>query len=98
MRTTALLFAALTALSTAAGAQSARRDAAPAAPVARFDWYNYSGHDSVYDVHPAGKGEYLAGKIRSGGSGTWGSIPMPPQAISAHEAGRIAEWLAGGAR
>jgi cytochrome c len=46
----------------------------------------------------AGKGEYLAGKIRSGGSGTWGSIPMPPQAISAHEAGRIAEWLAGGAR
>jgi S-disulfanyl-L-cysteine oxidoreductase SoxD len=46
----------------------------------------------------AGKGEYLAGKIRSGGSGTWGSIPMPPQAISAHEAGQIAEWLAGGAR
>lgn len=46
----------------------------------------------------AGKGEYLAGKIRSGGSGTWGSIPMPPQAISAHEASQIADWLAGGAR
>src|SRR6476620_7918524 len=59
MRTTALLFAALTTLSTAAGAQSARKDAAPTGPVARFDWYAYSGHDSVYDVHPAGKGEYL---------------------------------------
>jgi S-disulfanyl-L-cysteine oxidoreductase SoxD len=46
----------------------------------------------------AGKGEYLAGKIRSGGSGTWGTVPMPPQAISASEAGLIAEWLAGGAR
>jgi cytochrome c len=45
----------------------------------------------------AGKGDYLGGKIRSGGSGTWGSIPMPPQTISAQEAGRIAEWLASGA-
>ena len=45
----------------------------------------------------AGKAEYIAGKIRSGGSGTWGQIPMPPQAISAEEAGRIAQWLAAGA-
>lgn len=45
----------------------------------------------------AGRGDYLAGKIRSGGSGNWGSIPMPPQAISAQEANRIAEWLADGA-
>jgi cytochrome c len=45
----------------------------------------------------AGKAEYLASKIRQGGSGVWGSIPMPPQAISAEEAGRVAEWLAGGA-
>jgi cytochrome c len=43
----------------------------------------------------AGKGEYIAGKIRAGGSGVWGSIPMPAQAISAEEATRIAEWLAG---
>ncbi|MCD6079215.1 MAG: Cytochrome c-552 precursor [Ramlibacter sp.] len=45
----------------------------------------------------AGKTEYIASKIRQGGSGVWGNIPMPPQAISADEAGRIAEWLAGGA-
>jgi cytochrome c551/c552/cytochrome c5 len=45
----------------------------------------------------AGKGEYIAARIRSGGSGTWGTIPMPPQAISAEEAGKIADWLAAGA-
>ena len=45
----------------------------------------------------AGKAEYIAGKIRSGGSGVWGQIPMPPQTISADDAGRIAQWLAGGA-
>jgi len=45
----------------------------------------------------AGKGDYIATKIRSGGSGTWGSIPMPPQGISPDEAGKIAEWLAAGA-
>lgn len=44
----------------------------------------------------AGKREYLAGKIRAGGSGVWGNIPMPPQSISAEEAGRIADWLAAG--
>ena len=45
----------------------------------------------------AGKADYLAAKIRAGGSGVWGNVPMPPQAIGAQEAGRIAEWLAGGA-
>ena len=37
-----------------------------------------------------GKADYLAAKIRSGGSGTWGSVPMPPQSISEADAGRIA--------
>lgn len=45
----------------------------------------------------AGKGDYLAGKIRTGGAGVWGNVPMPPQSISAEEAGRIADWLAAGA-
>jgi S-disulfanyl-L-cysteine oxidoreductase SoxD len=45
----------------------------------------------------AGQGDYIAGKIRAGGAGVWGSIPMPPQSISPEEAGRIAEWLATGA-
>jgi cytochrome c551/c552 len=45
----------------------------------------------------AGKSDYLAGKIKSGGSGVWGSMPMPPQQISAEEAKTIADWLAAGA-
>lgn len=45
----------------------------------------------------AGKTDYLASKIRQGGSGVWGNIPMPPQTVGAEEAGRIAAWLAGGA-
>lgn len=45
----------------------------------------------------AGKVDYIASKIRAGGSGVWGSVPMPPQAVSAEEAGRIAEWLSSGA-
>ncbi len=42
----------------------------------------------------AGKVDYLAGKIKSGGSGVWGPIPMPAQALSAAEAQTLAEWLA----
>jgi cytochrome c len=45
----------------------------------------------------AGKSDYLAGKIRSGGSGIWGAIPMPPQTLPDEEARRIASWLAAGA-
>lgn len=45
----------------------------------------------------AGKGDYIAGKIRAGSTGVWGSIPMPPQSVSAEEATRIAQWLAAGA-
>ena len=45
----------------------------------------------------AGKGDYIRGKIRSGGAGVWGSIPMPAQSIGADEAAKIAEWLAAGA-
>ena len=44
-----------------------------------------------------GKGDYLAGKIKSGGSGAWGAIPMPPQTLSEPQAKQIADWLAAGA-
>jgi cytochrome c len=47
--------------------------------------------------HP-GRAEYLAEKIRTGGSGTWGSIPMPPQALSETDARTLAGWLASGAK
>ena len=40
---------------------------------------------------------YLAGKIRAGGSGLWGTIPMPAQALGEADARVIAQWLAAGA-
>ena len=45
----------------------------------------------------AGKADYLAGKIKSGGSGVWGPIPMPPQTLPDADAKAIAAWIAGGA-
>lgn len=40
---------------------------------------------------------YIAGKIRSGGSGLWGPIPMPAQGLSDADAQTIAKWIAAGA-
>lgn len=37
---------------------------------------------------------YLAAKIKSGGVGVWGQIPMPPQTLSDDDARSIAQWLA----
>lgn len=45
----------------------------------------------------AGKADYLAGKIRSGGSGVWGPIPMPAQTLSEADAKTLGVWLAAGA-
>jgi cytochrome c551/c552 len=45
----------------------------------------------------AGKGDYLAEKIKNGGNGVWGNIPMPPQAIAGDDLRRVADWLAAGA-
>ena len=42
--------------------------------------------------------DYLAKKILSGGSGVWGSVPMPPQDIPAADAKALAQWIAGGAK
>ena len=41
---------------------------------------------------------YLAGKIKAGGSGVWGAVPMPAQPLSDAEAGVLGAWLAGGAQ
>ena len=41
---------------------------------------------------------YLAGKIKAGGSGVWGAMPMPPQALSEADAKAIAQWLMAGAK
>jgi len=45
----------------------------------------------------AGKADYLAGKIKSGGVGIWGDIPMPPQTLNDADIKVIATWLAAGA-
>lgn len=45
----------------------------------------------------AGKADYLAGKLKSGGVGVWGSMPMPAQTLSDAEAKTIGAWLASGA-
>jgi cytochrome c len=42
--------------------------------------------------------EYLAQKIVSGGSGVWGSIPMPPQSVAPADAKALAQWIATGAK
>jgi cytochrome c len=45
----------------------------------------------------AGQVDYLAAKIKAGGAGVWGPIPMPAQALSVADAKTIAVWLAAGA-
>ena len=45
----------------------------------------------------AGKLDYLSGKIKGGGAGVWGAIPMPPQALSDADARLLASWIGSGA-
>lgn len=40
---------------------------------------------------------YLAGKIKAGGQGAWGLIPMPAQALPEADLKTLANWLATGA-
>ncbi len=45
------------------------------------------------------KPEDLAKRIKSGGSGHWGPVPMPPQAaLSEADAKTLATWILGGAK
>ncbi len=42
---------------------------------------------------------YLTEKIRAGGSGVWGAVPMPAQPqLSADDAAKLARWIAAGAK
>ncbi|XLZ70842.1 c-type cytochrome [Massilia sp. SR12] len=47
----------------------------------------------------ADRESYLAARIRAGGTGAWGSVPMPPQThLKEADAKTIAQWLANGAQ
>lgn len=35
----------------------------------------------------------LAAKIKAGGSGAWGQVPMPPNNVTEDEAKRLAAWV-----
>lgn len=42
---------------------------------------------------------YLIGRVKSGGQGVWGAVPMPPQGhLSDDEARRIVQWVLSGAQ
>ena len=41
---------------------------------------------------------YLAGRIRNGGDGIWGAMPMPAQSLPEADARSIAGWIANGAK
>ncbi len=58
-------------------------------------WRDVAG--KYKDKGQADASAYLVGKIRAGGQGVWGAIPMPAQSISEADAQRVARWLAQGA-
>jgi cytochrome c len=43
-----------------------------------------------------GKATYLEGKIKSGSTGVWGNLSMPPQSAPDEDLRAIAAWLANG--
>ena len=54
------------------------------------------GIQEIARKHP-GKVDYLLGKIRQGGVGVWGPIPMPAQNLPEADAKVLAEWISRGA-
>jgi cytochrome c len=36
---------------------------------------------------------YLSERIKKGGAGVWGNVPMPPQNVTDEEAKKLAEWV-----
>ncbi len=54
------------------------------------------GFNEIAKKH-AGKVDYLSEKIKKGGVGVWGPVPMPAQSLPDADARRIAEWISKGA-
>jgi cytochrome c len=54
---------------------------------------SYKEVAAKYKADPAAK-EMLIGKVRNGGVGTWGQIPMPPNAtISDADLAAVIDWV-----
>ncbi len=51
---------------------------------------SYKDVAAKYKAADAGK---LAEKIKKGGSGVWGAIPMPPNNVTDEEANKLAKWV-----
>ena len=45
-----------------------------------------------------GAADTLAAHIQNGSSGSWGAVPMPPNAISAADAQTVAQWILAGSK
>lgn len=41
----------------------------------------------------AGAAEALAAKVKAGGKGVWGQIPMPPNNVTPEEAKKLVTWV-----
>ncbi|MBI2276689.1 MAG: c-type cytochrome [Dechloromonas sp.] len=41
----------------------------------------------------AGAADKLAAKVKTGGKGTWGEIPMPPNNVTPEEAKKLVTWV-----
>ncbi len=41
----------------------------------------------------AGAVDKLVAKVKSGGTGVWGQIPMPPNNVTDEEAKKLVEWI-----
>lgn len=50
-------------------------------------------YKDVAAKYKAGDVAKLAAKIKSGGSGVWGAVPMPPNNVTDDEAKKLATWV-----
>ena len=52
-------------------------------------------YKDVANKYTVGDVDKLATKIKDGGKGVWGAIPMPPNKVTEKEAKELATWILG---
>ena len=50
-------------------------------------------YKDVANKYSVGDANKLANKIKDGGKGVWGAIPMPPNKVTEQEAKELATWI-----